>query len=614
MSAVDVIAVGAISALGRGDAAFSPGAAGELAPSAIERDAELAAAGLRKPFAARARIEALGCRASALLGAAARELARELDGAWEDWRALRVGLVVGTSGGGMPSLVQALAALDRGQPITSEIARAAPYFGPLSALDELGVKLEPRAQVLAACASSTFALGIACRWLDHDRADLVIAGGYDALSVFIAAGFECLGATSERPLPFRRARDGLALGEGAALLALCCPRAGLASRGRILGFGAATDAVHVTAPDRTGAGLARAATRALEDAGASAESIGLLSAHGTATSYNDAAEAQAIESVLGLHARAAIVHAFKASIGHTLGAAGALETLAACKALELGLAPATSGFGEVDPALAASILDRGRAGDPGRCFKLSSAFGGANAALVLEAGTSLPRHSQRSPRRVRVLSVGPQVTLTKADALAPLVATDKVKLARMDELSLLVVSAAAPLAPLPEPTAVIVGTATATLDIDADFERRSSARGAESRRFPATSPNLCAGECSIAFGLRGPSFSVGAGPAASIEALVVAHDLIAAGDSDTALVVAAEAPGAFGRAIWTAAGWPPPAYGAVAIVLGSGEGSGEVDRAELARAWQSACEGGGGLDDRAPGAPSLIRALERVRT
>src|SRR6185437_5463684 len=248
-------------------------------------------------------------------------------------------------------------------------------FGPMTEVVG-GSRFAPATLVLTACAASTIAAGIALGWLEGGACDLVIAGGFDAVSVFVASGFETLRATTAAlpSRPFGLERDGMCLGEGAALLALVPAGSELdrAALGYVTGFGASGDAVHVTAPDRTGAGLARAAGAALGlDRGLLAPSslrssplggspsarpatggsappvppaleIQLVSAHGTATPFNDAAEWKAIVSVLGERATEIPVHPFKAQIGHTLGAAGALESLAALDAISRGVLPAAA--------------------------------------------------------------------------------------------------------------------------------------------------------------------------------------------------------------------------------------------------------------------------------
>ena len=225
------------------------------------------------------------------------------------WRRERVGVAVGTSSGGMLTAERFFAARASGSGMTPEIARGATYFAPLDAAlaaEGLG-EATPRTQILAACAASSIAVGLGLRWLERGACDVVLAGGYDGVSVFVASGFEVLRATTaSRPRPFRAGRDGMSLGEGAAIVALV---RGDDTRGarvfaRVAGFGASNDAVHITAPNRTGGGLARAALAALADAGVPPARIDLVSAHATATPFNDAMEARAIAAALRARARA----------------------------------------------------------------------------------------------------------------------------------------------------------------------------------------------------------------------------------------------------------------------------------------------------------------------
>ena len=265
-------------------------------------------------------------RAAVLLHCALEQCVRELDGLSPDWRTRRVGLAVGTSAGAMATTEKCLAALARGGALSRDVARGTPYFAPLEqATADLRLQFFPRAVVLGACASSTLAIGLAMRWLDLGRCDSVLAGGFDALSTFVAAGFDALRATTATvPRPFRLGRDGLALGEGAAILALAkTPTAGESHRrsSYLAGFGASTDAVHLTAPDPTGRGLARAAMRALADAAMRGTEVGLVSAHATATPFNDPAEAKALTQALG-ESTERVVHPMKAQIGAHLGGRG----------------------------------------------------------------------------------------------------------------------------------------------------------------------------------------------------------------------------------------------------------------------------------------------------
>jgi 3-oxoacyl-[acyl-carrier-protein] synthase-1/3-oxoacyl-[acyl-carrier-protein] synthase II len=575
MSDVAILAYGAISALGEGAAAADAGTIGSPARVAIARDDELVRAGLARPFAARAPVAENEHRATVLLDRALAACASELDRVRPGWRRERVGLVLGTSSGGMREAERAFAALAAGESVRD--AEAATYFGPMArAARSLGRPLEPAMLVLGACASSAIAVGLSVRWLERDACDLVLAGGFDDVTVFVAAGFEVLRATtaSPPPRPFRIGRDGMALGEGAAVLALARngPRAGdaVGARGApllVTGFGAASDAGHITAPDREGAGLARAALAALEEAGR--PPVDLVSPHATATPFNDPAEARAIVRALGADCQPApVVHPFKAQIGHTLGAAGALELLACTDAIARGVLPAAAGEGELDPHAPVRLLDRTTAGSPRTALKLAAAFGGANAALVVAAqpaGRTRPRRAAYVGRAAHVDREPP------LDALAAATGVAADRLARTDSLVRLALAAVAGIGldrASAAGTGVVVGSALATVETNAVFAariREHGARSAEPRRFVYTSPNAAAGECSIAFGLTGPNFATGGGLHAGLEALAAAALLVESGDADRVVVVAVDEGGAVTRALGGSGVRP----GAVAVLVGA---------------------------------------------
>jgi 3-oxoacyl-[acyl-carrier-protein] synthase-1/3-oxoacyl-[acyl-carrier-protein] synthase II len=582
---IAVVAQGAISPLGEGEDGVAVGAAGEIPSTAIRRDEALVAAGLVHPHTARVRLEtpAGTDRAAFLLERAARGLVAALERTLPDWRTRRVAVFVGTSGGGMPSLERVLARRAAGEAVPPGLARAALYDGPLAVLDAFFGPAWPRTQVLAACVSSTVAIGLACRALDAGDVDLAIAGGYDALTPFIATGFEALGATtSGTPRPFRRERDGMALGEGAALIALARSGDAPGPLGTVLGFGASSDAVHVTAPDREGRGLAAAARTALDDAGLAPDVIDLVSAHATSTPHNDAAETAALRAALGSEADRVAVHPFKAVIGHTLGAAGVLEVLAALSALRAGVAPAALGDGELEPGFTARLPPCNEPVKGRHALKLSAAFGGSNAVLVL-GPPSTPGAPQRavSPRRrARLLHEGAAVVEPDLALLAARTNLDDLRISRLDRASALVVTAVAraleavPALGSTDPArvAVIVGTETGSLEANEVFDARRRERGARAvdpRRFPATSPNLPAGLCSIAFGFRGPSFAVEGGPRAAESARRVATALVAGGDADLAVAVLVDDVGAVAQDLFRFAELAVPRDGARATVYGA---------------------------------------------
>ncbi len=626
MRAVAVIAIAAESALGHGAEAYSVGHVGAAPHTKIALDPDLRDEGLAKPWVARtARRGAFeGDAAVGLLGRVTQDLVRDLDDVLPAWRNLRIGVIVGTSSGGLESLMGALSLRHRGQEVPRELARATPYFGPLAALDAaLPVAPVVRVQVLAACASSGMAIGIGCRWLELNEADLVIAGGYDAVTTFVAAGFESLGATSGAPpAPFRRDREGMSLGEGAALFALSAvPAAATRVVGFVRGFGATSDAVHVTAPDREGRGLGRAALSALVDAGLDASAIDLVSAHATATRFNDAAEARALKRVFG--ARAFPVHPFKAVIGHTLGASSALEAAASLDALARGIFPAALGVGPIDPDVCFHLLSENAAGDPRHALKLSAAFGGANASLVLArdrvSGTPIVSS------HVEVVAVGAAVTARDLSPVAHRTRMADVQLSRVDPLSGAAIAAVAgvlgrlaklglPELPLAR-TGVAMGTIAATLENDESFAdglRGRGAPGARPRRFPPTSPNVPPGQCSIAFGFLGPCFSVGAGPEAPIEALLVASDLLRAGDAEAMIVIAADHVGGVVQDLFAAAAWTPPVDGAAAAVLRRSSFAG-FDRGRLTSALANFRLSNGFHGAARPGWPAFLAILEELR-
>ncbi len=570
--AAAIVARGAASALGVGTAAFEVGAAHEPARAAW------ATRGPGKPFARVTECEAARTeRPRALLELGLVQLVAELDARDTEWRARRLGVVIGSSSG-------ALAALERRLALGAEAApdegwERSSYFAPLSVVNRVvGRNPERLVSIYGACASSALALGLGLRWLELGLCDLVIAGGYDAESDWVGAGFDSLKATSAGPpRSFRADRDGMALGEGVALVALS--RKAARAHGFVLGFGATSDAVHITAPDRTGRGLARAAQHALADAALPASAIDFVSVHGTGTSYNDASEATALGLVFGPSAHELPLHAFKPAVGHTLGAASALESLAALDALERGVLPASACSGEPMPGLPSMLLERSRPAPLTHCLKLATAFGGANAALVL--GREEPRTParERPARPVHLVAAGSIVYELALERVQPELVSAVERLPRSDALSELAVAAAAEVLTRARGqrlvidrarTGVVIGTVGATLDADADFGARILERGsehAEPRRFPATSPNACAGHVAIAFGLSGLAHAVGAGAGAALEALEVARDWLAAGDLDAVLVIAAESGGPTSQRVLAASGLASLPRGALALLL-----------------------------------------------
>jgi 3-oxoacyl-[acyl-carrier-protein] synthase-1/3-oxoacyl-[acyl-carrier-protein] synthase II len=584
---IAIIARGAVSGLGDTDAASGVGAVGEAARVAIKRDDELAEGGLARPLASRAQLSGHEDRATAILKKTFALFFSELDHVRPAWRSERVGIALATSSGGMRSAEAYFQAYFAHDDISKETAERATYFAPMTeALAETGISFSPATLVLTACAASTIAIGIATRWLEADDCDLVIAGGFDSVSVFVASGFEVLRATTAEipPKPFCVRRDGMSLGEGAGLFALAKDSA--TAHAFVAGFGASADAVHLTAPDRTGDGLARAAEAALVDAEMIATDVDLVSAHATATPFNDAAEMKALARVMKNH-RPTILP-LKAQIGHTLGAAGVLETLACVDAIERKILPASAAHIEIEPDFPAIMHARSKAADVRAALKMSAAFGGANAALVITRD-----RKEKSERHAHDVFVSRGFLIdhdpdAKKIAERTGVALDKIL--RGDGLcryALAAVGALEDAVGSLKGAGIVVGHSIATLETNylyyANYKTKG-ARFAEPRRFPYTTPNAVAGECGVAFGLTGPGLAVGSGFHGGVEALAIAAALVRAGDAEKIVVVAVDEIGEAARALFSASGHDANvlASGAVAtLVSHSSSGFAKVDFTEL---------------------------------
>ena len=241
--------------------------------------------------------------------------------------------------------------------------------------------------VSAACISGLLAVQQGTALIRRGLADLVLVVGVDLISEFVLAGFNSLKSLDpEGCRPFDKTRIGLSLGEGAGAVVLV--RRDLLSGPAVLvaGCGSSNDANHLTGPSRDGAGLALAITRALAKAGVAPDAIDYVNAHGTGTPYNDNMESLALRTVFG--GRVPPFSSSKGLLGHTLGAAGILETILCLAALEAQLLPGTPRLRERDPVAPESLVHEPRAvSGLRRILKINCGFGGTNAALVLERET-----------------------------------------------------------------------------------------------------------------------------------------------------------------------------------------------------------------------------------
>ena len=255
----------------------------------------------------------------------------------------------------------------------------------------------PSYGVVSACAAGTHAIGSAMRSIQVGEATAVIAGGTEAaMTPLSRAAFVAVEALSGSGIsrPFDVRRDGFVMGEGAAALVLENGQAARARGARILavlrGYGATSDAFHITAPPASGEGAARAIKRALADAGVAPQQLVYVNAHGTSTPEGDAAETRAIKTSLGEHAQTVPISSTKSAIGHLLGAAGAVEAVATILALRARVIPPTLGLEQPDPELDLDFVPKvSRELDVGDvpliAISNSFGFGGHNAVLCLEA-------------------------------------------------------------------------------------------------------------------------------------------------------------------------------------------------------------------------------------
>ncbi len=311
----------------------------------------------------------------------------------------RVGCVIGTGIGGIGSFEAGHTVLKDEGP-----GRVPPLSVPLmmgnAAPGVLAMRHRlrgPSFGVVSACAAGSHAIGVAMRMIRHGEADAVVTGGSEAaLTPLARAAFAALDAVSPTGIsrPFDARRDGFVMGEGAGVLVLEDEDAARARGARILakirGYGATSDAYHLTAPDAEGRGAASAILIALSDAGATPWDLDYVNAHGTSTPLNDRAETIAIKRALGDRATELPISSTKSAIGHLLGAAGAVEAIATIQALRDRVAPPTLGYEERDEDLDLDYVPGearplGQGDRPLVGLSNSFGFGGHNAALVLEA-------------------------------------------------------------------------------------------------------------------------------------------------------------------------------------------------------------------------------------
>jgi 3-oxoacyl-[acyl-carrier-protein] synthase II len=310
----------------------------------------------------------------------------------------RTGVILGTGLGGVGTLVEgfsinALRGPDRISPFV--VPMGIPNIGSGQIAIQFGMT-GPNFTTVSACATGGHALGESSEIIRRGDADVMVAGGAEA-AIFEAmvgafAAMRALSTRNEEPAaasrPFDNARDGFVMGEGSGVVILEALEHAEARGGEILaelvGYGATADASHITLPAPGGVGAVRAARRALEKAGMEASEIDHINAHATSTPEGDKAELQAIRSIFGERADRVAITANKSMLGHTLGAAGAIEAIATVLTIREGCIPPTINLSDPDPAAAGLDLTPNVAARRQVRAALSNSFGfgGQNTALI----------------------------------------------------------------------------------------------------------------------------------------------------------------------------------------------------------------------------------------
>lgn len=315
----------------------------------------------------------------------------------EAWRSAAINgpktlpIILGTTSGGMASGEHYYRSAME-QPLTSrgQPTRLLNYLAesqPMTVAAALGIS-GPIRVIANACASGSNAVGHAAELIRRGRAEIVLTGGYDALSEMVFTGFDSLQLLSQTQCrPFDAARDGLALGEGAAVFVLESEDHANRRKARALaelrGYGAATDIHHLTQPHPQGDAALASMRMACEAAGIEPHQVNYINAHGTGTPLNDASEAAAISRWAGDRAPSVKVSSTKAGIGHLLGAAGAVEAAVCVMALHGQWLPPSPNVGTADAQCRFEIVRKPADARLDYVLSNSFGFGGANATLVL---------------------------------------------------------------------------------------------------------------------------------------------------------------------------------------------------------------------------------------
>jgi 3-oxoacyl-[acyl-carrier-protein] synthase II len=498
----------------------------------------------------------------------------------------------------------------------------------------------PRLTISTACSSSANAIGLARDLLRAGVADVVMAGGADALWPMVFAGFHALGAlTTGKCTPFSEL-PGTTLGEGAGFLVLerlkQARARGAEPLALVLGYGLSADAYHPSAPDPTGSGIGRALRGALSDAGLQAADIDYVNAHGTGTAANDAAECRGLAEVLSGCDRRVPMSSSKSFLGHGQGAAGVLELIVTILAIRRGKVPPTMNFTRPRPGCAVDAVggQYPRSHPVRHALGVSAGFGGANAVVAVgrvDTQLNVPPLRHRPVTLLGVGGVGPggssvdTLALAQQEILPLRGPVGTISLGAilptadprgMDPVTTFV-TAAAKLAlddagitvrgTMRDRAGIVLGTTRLPVTNCRRLWESIEQRGLRAIAAPPFSRNTVnspAGACAKLLALRGPHSSVSTGPTTGLAAIIYAAEMLAEReDSDLLLAVAADEVGPPG-------GGGDISEGAVSVLLARRDGP--IERETSSRAVPSidvvgwGIAGPGCIADAARSAGALI--------
>ena len=310
----------------------------------------------------------------------------------------RMGVVVGSGIGGLSTIEEQVKVL-----VNKGHDRISPMYIPMSISNmatgniaiEIGAKGESFA-IVTACATGTHCIGESYRLIKHGYQDVVVAGGTEgSITETAVAGFTNIKALSQATdknrasIPFDKERSGFVMGEGAGILILeeleHAKKRGAKIYAEIVGYGASSDAYHITSPAPGGEGGARAMVSAINDAGIKPEDVDYINAHGTSTHLNDSFETAAIKTALGESAKTVMVSSTKGNTGHLLGAAGAVEAITCIKAIEDSFVPPTINYKVPDEECDLDVVPNvGRNKEIKYAMSNSLGFGGHNSTVIIK--------------------------------------------------------------------------------------------------------------------------------------------------------------------------------------------------------------------------------------